>query len=75
MNRTFKPMKPNNMTDGFKFQQSKKISKFRINRNVTNEKSELENALLKAKDGLTVIDKSLKFVDCTKLVNTKNCCA
>jgi len=66
MNRTFKPMKPNNMTDGFKFHQSKKISKFRINRNVTNEKSELENALLKAKDGLTVIDKSLKFVDCTK---------
>ena len=68
LTRAFKPMKPNNMKDGLKFRQNSKRPKFRVNKKVINEKEEVIKALLKAKNGLNIIDKSLKFVDCVKLV-------
>ena len=61
-------MKPNNMKDGIKFPQNRKISKFIVNKNEINEKEEVVKALLKAKKGLNIVDRSLKFVDCVKLV-------
>jgi len=64
--RTFKSMKPNNIKDGIKFLQKRKRSKFKINKKIVNEKEEVLKALLKAKNGLNIIDKSLKFVDCVK---------
>ena len=61
-------MKPNNMKDGIKLPQNRKISKFIVNKNLINEKEEVVKALLKAKKGLNIVDRSLKFVDCVKLV-------